>query len=135
MNLRIIFPEFSLVEIFRKNGVFHEKEERQEKGLSGKLIFLKGGVDTEDILTQLQKPKLRVGKARAKADNFTDTSFKAKCEFVVNFIPRCKCVQICPLCFCAHHQQTESTVVFDQGKFRCSLPKQKKRKERDCTFS
>lgn len=26
-----------------------------------------------------QKPKLRVGKTKAKADNFTDTSFKAKC--------------------------------------------------------
>lgn len=26
-----------------------------------------------------QKPKLRVGKTKAKADNFTDTSFKSKC--------------------------------------------------------
>lgn len=26
----------------------------------------------------LQKPKLRVGKARPKASNFTDTSFKSK---------------------------------------------------------
>lgn len=26
-----------------------------------------------------QKAKLKVGKAKAKADNYTDTSFKAKC--------------------------------------------------------
>jgi len=29
-------------------------------------------------LTVNQKPKLKVGKTRPKADNFTDTSFKAK---------------------------------------------------------
>lgn len=28
-----------------------------------------------------QKPKLKVGKTKPKADNFTDTSFKAKCKF------------------------------------------------------
>lgn len=33
--------------------------------------------------TLLQKPKLKVGKARPKADNFTDTSFKAKCELLL----------------------------------------------------
>ena len=27
-----------------------------------------------------QKPKLKVGKTRPKADNFTDTSFKARCK-------------------------------------------------------
>jgi pre-rRNA-processing protein IPI1 len=31
------------------------------------------------ILTELQKPKLKVGKAKAKPENFTDTSFKSKC--------------------------------------------------------
>jgi pre-rRNA-processing protein IPI1 len=30
-------------------------------------------------LTEIQKAKLKVGKAKAKAANFTDTSFKAKC--------------------------------------------------------
>jgi hypothetical protein len=27
-----------------------------------------------------QKPKLKVGKTKAKSDNFTDTSFKSKCS-------------------------------------------------------
>lgn len=27
-----------------------------------------------------KKPKLKVGKAKAKPANFTDTSFKSKCE-------------------------------------------------------
>jgi pre-rRNA-processing protein IPI1 len=27
-----------------------------------------------------RKPKLKVGKTKAKAANFTDTSFKAKCK-------------------------------------------------------
>jgi len=42
--------------------------------LSSDFTFLK--------LTTTQKPKLKVGKARAKADNFTDTSFKAKCTLL-----------------------------------------------------
>jgi hypothetical protein len=32
----------------------------------------------------VQKPKLKVGKTKPKADNFTDTSFKAKCEAIEN---------------------------------------------------
>ncbi|KAH8597953.1 Rix1 complex component [Bisporella sp. PMI_857] len=36
-----------------------------------------------DKKKDFQKPKLKVGKAKAKADNFTDTSFKAK-SIVVN---------------------------------------------------
>ena len=28
-----------------------------------------------------QKAKLKVGKAKAKANNFTDTSFKSKCSY------------------------------------------------------
>lgn len=31
------------------------------------------------LLTILQKAKLKVGKTKAKADNFTDTSFKSRC--------------------------------------------------------
>lgn len=43
-----------------------------------------------------QKPKLRVGKTKAKADNFTDTSFKAKCgSWVIHF-----CFWICCRCCC-----------------------------------
>ncbi|MBE7181803.1 MAG: hypothetical protein INR71_11465 [Terriglobus roseus] len=30
-----------------------------------------------------QKAKLKVGKTKAKPANFTDTSFKAKCEAIV----------------------------------------------------
>jgi len=30
---------------------------------------------------RLQKAKLKVGKAKAKAANFTDTSFKSKCTY------------------------------------------------------
>jgi pre-rRNA-processing protein IPI1 len=30
------------------------------------------------------KPKLKVGKTKAKADNFTDTSFKARCKMVMS---------------------------------------------------
>jgi hypothetical protein len=33
----------------------------------------------EASLTFVQKPKLRVGKTKPKADNFTDTSFASKC--------------------------------------------------------
>jgi pre-rRNA-processing protein IPI1 len=33
----------------------------------------------KDKKKDFQKAKLKVGKARAKADNFTDTSFKSKC--------------------------------------------------------
>jgi hypothetical protein len=33
-----------------------------------------------DKKRDFQKPKLKVGKSRPKADNFTDTSFKAKCK-------------------------------------------------------
>lgn len=33
-----------------------------------------------DKKKDFQKPKLKVGKTRPKADNFTDTSFKAKCK-------------------------------------------------------
>ena len=32
------------------------------------------------VANLLQKAKLKVGKAKAKPDNFTDTSFKAKCR-------------------------------------------------------
>ena len=32
------------------------------------------------LIVFLQKPKLKVGKARPKASNFTDTSFKSKCK-------------------------------------------------------
>jgi hypothetical protein len=63
-----------------RNGVIYEKEERQEKGLPGTPIALPGLVKPTNLN---QKPKLKVGKARAKADNFTDTSFKAKCTFTV----------------------------------------------------
>lgn len=34
-----------------------------------------------------QKVKLKVGKTKAKADNFTNTSFKAKCEFAIFLSP------------------------------------------------
>lgn len=32
-------------------------------------------------LTRAQKPKLKVGKTKAKPSNFTDTSFQSKCEW------------------------------------------------------
>ena len=35
------------------------------------------------VLTQFEKPKLRVGKTKARPDNFTDTSFKSKCQYSV----------------------------------------------------
>ena len=37
------------------------------------------------LLISVQKPKLKVGKARPKGTNFTDTSFKSKCMFQLNF--------------------------------------------------
>jgi pre-rRNA-processing protein IPI1 len=42
-----------------------------------------------------QKPKLRVGKAKPKAANFTDTSYKAKCTF---HIPVLTCSEIVRMC-------------------------------------
>jgi pre-rRNA-processing protein IPI1 len=36
----------------------------------------------QTILIESQKPKLKVGKAKAKPENFTDTSFKAKCTIL-----------------------------------------------------
>jgi len=35
----------------------------------------------KDKKKDFQKAKLKVGKTKAKADNFTDTSFKSKCTF------------------------------------------------------
>jgi pre-rRNA-processing protein IPI1 len=39
----------------------------------------------KDKKKDFQKAKLKVGKAKAKADNFTDTSFKSKC--IVSLAP------------------------------------------------
>lgn len=38
-------------------------------------------------LTPAQKAKLKVGKAKAKPDNFTDTSFKSKCTSSPHTLP------------------------------------------------
>lgn len=35
-------------------------------------------------LTEDQKPKLKVGKTKAKPDNFTDTSFKSKGQYFLH---------------------------------------------------
>lgn len=51
-----------------------------------------------------QKPKLKVGKAKPKADNFTDTSFKAKCE---STFPRFSAVD----CFSLRHFGTHKVRV------------------------
>jgi len=37
------------------------------------------------LLNMNQKVKLKVGKARPKAANFTDTSFRARCKMVFPF--------------------------------------------------
>lgn len=33
----------------------------------------------------MQKPKLKVGKTKAKPDNYTDTTFKSKCMCYCSF--------------------------------------------------
>ena len=43
-------------------------------------IYAVGVCVRQADLNQLQKPKLKVGKARPKPTNFTDTSFKSKCK-------------------------------------------------------
>lgn len=35
----------------------------------------------------LQKPKFKVGKTKAKASNFTDTSFKSRCAYSLPLLP------------------------------------------------
>ncbi len=59
-----------------QNGLLQE-EERKEEGLLG-LSFRAGEVMNLKANSELQKPKLKVGKTKAKAANFTDTSFKSK---------------------------------------------------------
>ena len=45
-------------------------------------VYLSSSVQAlNNLLSLLQKPKLKVGKARPKGTNFTDTSFQSKCMF------------------------------------------------------
>jgi hypothetical protein len=55
----------------------HQEEEGKEEGFPGPQ-FLEPSIQAVQ-LSSVQKPKLKVGKAKPKAANFTDTSFKAKC--------------------------------------------------------
>jgi hypothetical protein len=64
-------------ELFRKasqNGRQHQEKEGEAEGLPGTLSY----PSIELVSNAPQKPKLKVGKAKAKPDNFTDTSFKSK---------------------------------------------------------
>jgi len=74
-------PRHSIVSTTKSNrnhGKQFETEEGEAEGLPGRRI-------NEDHYRKLnkhtdcsQKPKLKVGKAKAKPENFTDTSFRSK---------------------------------------------------------
>lgn len=53
-------------------------KKRKEKQKDFQVCLLLACTAYEASLTA-QKPKLKVGKAKAKPENFTDTSFQSKC--------------------------------------------------------
>jgi hypothetical protein len=61
-----------------------EKEREQEEGFPGTAAQERRL--EKYLANKTQKPKLKVGKARPKAANSTDTSFRAKCEMPGNQI-------------------------------------------------
>ena len=63
-----------------QDGLKQQEKEGKEEGFPGKPL-LESHL-SEEVITDihLKKAKLKVGKAKAKAANFTDTSFKSKCN-------------------------------------------------------
>lgn len=81
-----LLPIFAVNGIDCKDGLVFKKEEREEKGFSG-VPSPSFRHHTQPLkLIRSQKPKLKVGKAKAKPDNFTDTSFRAKCMSKVSLL-------------------------------------------------
>lgn len=64
-------------------------KKRKEKQKDFQVCLLLACTAYEASLTA-QKPKLKVGKAKAKPENFTDTSFQSKCMSFSTSPPRDK---------------------------------------------
>jgi hypothetical protein len=60
----------------RSHGFQRQKKEGEAARLPGKSPNF--AFCNNQPIDTTQKPKLKVGKARAKPDNFTDTSFRSK---------------------------------------------------------